>query len=45
MSARFEVVRTDAEQPWHARFRASNGKVVWVTENYARRNGALNAIA
>ena len=23
--SRFEIVRTDAEQPWHARFRADNG--------------------
>lgn len=45
MSApRFEIVRTDAPQQWHARFVAANGKVVWTTENYARRNGALKAI-
>ena len=44
MSARFEIVRTDAEQPWHARFRAANGRVVWTTENYARRRGALRAV-
>lgn len=44
MSARFEIVRTDAEQPWHARFRAENGRVVWSTENYARRKTAINAV-
>jgi uncharacterized protein YegP (UPF0339 family) len=41
---RFEVVRTDAAQPWHARFRAANGRVIFSTENYARRRGAENAI-
>jgi uncharacterized protein YegP (UPF0339 family) len=41
---RFEVVRTDAGQPWHARFRAANGAIVWTTENYARKRGAENAI-
>lgn len=45
MSAvRFEIVRTDAEQPWHARFVAANGRVVWTTESYTRRKSALNAI-
>ena len=44
MSARFEIVRTDAPQPWHARFVASNGRIVWTTETYARRGSALNAI-
>lgn len=44
MSGRFEVVRTDAEQPWHARFAAANGRIVWTTEQYARRAGALTAI-
>lgn len=45
MSARFEIVRTDAPQPWHARFRAANGRIVWTTENYARRGRAVDAIA
>ncbi len=50
MSARFEIVRTDGRghdqsQPWHARFVAANGRIVWTTETYARRKGALNAIA
>lgn len=40
----FEIVRTDAEQPWHARFRASNGRIMWTTETYTRRGAALNAI-
>lgn len=43
-SARFEIVRTDAPQPWHARFRSANGRVVWTTENYTRRTAALAAI-
>ena len=40
---RFEVVRTDAG--WHARFIAANGRIVWWTETYTRRRGAVNAIA
>lgn len=42
MSARFEVVRTDAG--WHGRFVAANGRIVWWTETYTRRRGALRAI-
>lgn len=50
MSARFEIVRTDGRgddktQPWHARFVAANGRIVWTTETYSRRGAALNAIA
>lgn len=45
MSARFELVHSDAEQPWHARFVAGNNRKVWTTETYRERNGALNAIA
>lgn len=41
---RFEIVRTDASQPWHARFRAANGRIVWTTENYSRRRDAVAAI-
>lgn len=41
---RFEIVRTDAPQPWHARFRAANGRIVWVTENYGRQKAARRAI-
>jgi uncharacterized protein YegP (UPF0339 family) len=44
MVARFEIVRTDAPQPWHARFIAANGRKVWTTENYASKTTALNAI-
>ena len=40
--ARFEVVQSDAG--WFARFRAANGRIVWVTESYARRRGAFAAI-
>ena len=44
---RFEICRGDDydAQPWWARFRAANGRVVWVTENYARRAGATGAVA
>ena len=41
----FEIVRTDAEQPWHVRFRGRNGHTVMVSENYVRREAALRAIA
>jgi uncharacterized protein YegP (UPF0339 family) len=43
-AARFEIVRTLATQPYHVRFRAANGKVVWSTENYRRRPDAVRAI-
>lgn len=39
---RFEIVRTTAGR--HARFRASNGQIVWTTEVYARRQAAVRAI-
>lgn len=42
MSARFEIVRTDAG--WHSRFRAANGRIVWTTEVYTRRNAAVLAV-
>jgi uncharacterized protein YegP (UPF0339 family) len=42
---RFEVVRTDAEQPWHARIVAANGKILFSSENYGRRRDALAAVA
>lgn len=45
MSARFEIVRSDAPEPWHARFIAANGRIVWTTEQYSRSSGARNAIA
>jgi uncharacterized protein YegP (UPF0339 family) len=44
MSARFEIVRTHAAQPWHARFRAANGRIVWTTETYTRCRGAERAV-
>lgn len=40
---RFEIVRGDAG--WHARFIAANGRIIFWTENYTRRRGAVNAIA
>jgi uncharacterized protein YegP (UPF0339 family) len=43
--ARFEIVRTDAEQPWHGRFVAGNGRIVWTTETYTRRGRVMDAIA
>lgn len=39
---RFEIVRGD--DGWWARFRAANGRVVWVTETYERRRAAEKAI-
>ena len=39
-----EIVRTDSEQPWHARIRAANGEVTWHTENYASLRGARDAL-
>lgn len=41
--ARFEIVRTDAG--WHARIVAANGNVILSSEVYARRRGALGAVA
>lgn len=40
--SRFEIVRTAAG--WHARFRASNGQIVWTTEVYTRRRAAVKAV-
>lgn len=39
---RFEIVRGD--HGWHARFRAANGRIVWVTETYRRRAAAERAV-
>lgn len=39
---RFEICRGD--DGWWARFRAANGRVVFVTETYERRRGAVRAI-
>lgn len=44
MNARFELVRSDAPQPWHCRFRAANGRVLLSSENYVHKAGALNAV-
>lgn len=41
--ARFEIVTTATDQH-HARFRASNGRIVWTTETYRRKRAAKNAI-
>jgi uncharacterized protein YegP (UPF0339 family) len=43
---RFEICRGDDgdAQPWWARYRAANGRIVWVTENYERRSGAEKAV-
>ena len=43
MSARFDLIRSDAPQPWHFRFIA-NGRVVASSETYARKVGAERAI-
>jgi uncharacterized protein YegP (UPF0339 family) len=43
-AARFEIVHTDAEQPWHGRFVAGNGRIVWTTETYTRRGRVMDAI-
>ena len=39
-----EIVRTDADQPWHVRLRALNGEVTWTTETYTRSVAALEAV-
>lgn len=44
MGTRFEIVQTDAEQPFHARFIAANGETVWTSENYADKRDAQHAI-
>lgn len=43
--SRFEIVQTDAEQPWHARLLGNNGETVMHTENYAKRDAAASAVA
>lgn len=45
MAAHFELVRTDAEQPWHVRLVASNGAVIVSSEKYTRRGAALSAVS
>ncbi len=39
---RFEIVRTHAG--WHARFRASNGRILMSSEVYTRRRAAVSAV-
>lgn len=39
---RFEIVRTD--HGWHGRFRATNGRIIWWTESYGRKRGAVTAV-
>lgn len=41
----FEIVRTGAEQPWHVRLVASNGKIIMSSETYTRRRRAESAVA
>lgn len=40
-----QIVRTDAEQPFHVRFTAGNGQVIASSENYGERRDALSAVA
>lgn len=44
MTARFEVVRSDAPQPWHARIVASNGRVLMSSETYSRKHAAEQVV-
>lgn len=44
MNATWEIVRTDAKQPWHAREVGGNGEKTWTTEQYARKVGAERAL-
>lgn len=43
MTARFEIVRTSAPQPWHVRL-VSNGRVILSSESYSRQIGAEGAV-
>lgn len=43
MRARFEIVRTDADQPWHGR-RVVNDRITWTTETMTRQVGVERAI-
>lgn len=43
--ARFEIVHTPGRvQPWHVRFVAANGAIVWWTENYTDKRDAKHAL-
>ena len=44
MTPRIEIHR-GRNKDWYARVRAANSRIVWSTEGYKRRAGALNAIA
>lgn len=44
MTARFEIVHTDHKQPWHARWVADNGEIVWWTETYVDKRDAEASI-
>lgn len=44
MTARFEIVRTDAVQPWHVREVAGNAQKTWSTENFTRKQGAERSL-
>lgn len=41
----FQIVRSDAPQPWHLRVKAGNGKIEAHSENYADPRGPEVAIA
>ena len=44
MKPRIEIYR-GRDGDWYARVRAANARIVWSTEGYKRRAGALNAVA
>lgn len=44
MTARWEIVRTAAAQPWHVREVAGNAEKTWVIENYTRKQSAERAL-
>lgn len=41
---RIEIVRSDAEQPFHVRIVAANNRTLFSSENYSRRDSAMKAI-
>jgi uncharacterized protein YegP (UPF0339 family) len=42
--ARIQIVRTDADQPWHVRIRAGNHEATLGSENYADEASAVAAV-
>ena len=44
MTPRIEIHR-GKNGDWYARVRAGNAKIVWWTEGYKRKGGALKAVA